>query len=90
MTTTNNLIAIVTGGNRGLGKSTAQQLAAQGVDVIFTYRQNVTEANAVVTQIEALGRRAVALHGQVFFCVQANRPTSAAVNCLGTGGGDDD
>jgi NAD(P)-dependent dehydrogenase (short-subunit alcohol dehydrogenase family) len=59
--TTPIAIAIVTGGSRGLGKSTALHLAAQGVDVILTYRSQAAEAQAVVSQIETLGRRAVAL-----------------------------
>lgn len=54
-------IAIVTGGSRGLGKSMALHLAAQGTDIILTYRSQAAEAQAVVAQIEALGRRAVAL-----------------------------
>jgi len=54
-------IAFITGGSRGLGRSTALHLAARGVDVILTYRSNVAEAQAVVGQIEALGRRALAL-----------------------------
>jgi NAD(P)-dependent dehydrogenase (short-subunit alcohol dehydrogenase family) len=54
-------IAIVTGGSRGLGKNTALHLARRGTDVILTYRSQQAEALAVVAQIEALGRRAVAL-----------------------------
>lgn len=54
-------IALITGGNRGLGRSTALQLARDGVDVILTYRANADEAAEVVTAIEAAGRKAVAL-----------------------------
>jgi NAD(P)-dependent dehydrogenase (short-subunit alcohol dehydrogenase family) len=54
-------IALVTGGSRGLGKDMALKLAQQGIDVILTYRSQQTEAAAVVADIAALGRRAVAL-----------------------------
>jgi NAD(P)-dependent dehydrogenase (short-subunit alcohol dehydrogenase family) len=54
-------IAIITGGSRGLGKNTALHLARRGTDVILTYRSQRDQALAVVAQIEALGRRAVAL-----------------------------
>lgn len=53
-------VAIVTGANRGLGRSTALSLAADGVDVIVTYRSNAAEADAVVSSIAELGRNAVA------------------------------
>lgn len=63
MSTTNTprRIAIVTGGSRGLGKSTALHLARQGDDVIFTYHSQKAQADAVVAEIQALGRKAVAL-----------------------------
>jgi NAD(P)-dependent dehydrogenase (short-subunit alcohol dehydrogenase family) len=54
-------IALVTGGSRGLGKNTTLKLAEKGSDVILTYRSHHDEAEAVVAQIEKLGRRAVAL-----------------------------
>ncbi len=57
----NNKIALVTGGSRGLGKDMALSLARQGVDVILTYRTKKDEADAVVSDIEAAGRKAVAL-----------------------------
>jgi len=61
MTTQPSPIALVTGGSRGLGRNTALKLAAQGTDVILTYRSNRADAEAVVAQIEAAGRAAVAL-----------------------------
>jgi len=54
-------IALVTGGSRGLGKSMALSLAQKGIDVVLTYHSQQAEAEAVVTEIKALGRRAAAL-----------------------------
>jgi len=61
MNTATTRIALITGASRGLGRNTALKLAASGVDVILTYKGSENEAHAVVKQIEALGRRAVAL-----------------------------
>ena len=54
-------IALITGGSRGLGRNAALHLAAQGVDVIVTYRSQAGEAAAVVAEAERLGARAAAL-----------------------------
>lgn len=53
-------IALVTGGNRGLGKNAALKIAQKGLDVIITYRSNKEEADAVVSEIKAMGQNAVA------------------------------
>jgi NAD(P)-dependent dehydrogenase (short-subunit alcohol dehydrogenase family) len=54
-------IALVTGASRGLGRNMAEQIAAQGTDVILTYRSQRAEAEAVAASLEAKGRRAAAL-----------------------------
>ncbi|WP_330961146.1 SDR family NAD(P)-dependent oxidoreductase [Photobacterium sp. 53610] len=54
-------IAIITGGSRGLGKNTALAMARKGIDIIVTYRNKESEAASVVSEIQALGRNAVAL-----------------------------
>jgi NAD(P)-dependent dehydrogenase (short-subunit alcohol dehydrogenase family) len=51
-------IALITGGSRGLGRNTALALAAKGKDVVITYHSQKGEADAVVAEIEALGRKA--------------------------------
>jgi NAD(P)-dependent dehydrogenase (short-subunit alcohol dehydrogenase family) len=54
-------IAIVTGGSRGLGRSTVLSLARRGVGSIFTYHANRAEAEKVVGLAAEAGRKAVAL-----------------------------
>ncbi|WP_339648414.1 SDR family oxidoreductase [Halopseudomonas pelagia] len=54
-------ITLVTGSSRGLGRNTALHIAKQGGDVVVTYHRRSDKANAVVAEIEALGRQAVAL-----------------------------
>ncbi|WP_207460275.1 SDR family oxidoreductase [Azospirillum sp. SYSU D00513] len=54
-------IALVTGASRGLGRNTALSIARRGGDVVLTYRSRAEEARATVAEIEALGRKAVAL-----------------------------
>ncbi|GAA4741988.1 SDR family NAD(P)-dependent oxidoreductase [Flavisolibacter ginsenosidimutans] len=54
-------IALVTGGSRGLGRDMALSLARKGLDIILTYRSKKEEADEVVKQIEALGRKALSL-----------------------------
>ena len=54
-------IALVTGASRGLGRNTALSIARRGGDVILTYHSRGEDADAVVAEIAALGRKAVAL-----------------------------
>ncbi len=54
-------VAIVTGGSRGLGRSTVLALAKRGVQSIFTWNRASQEAEAVIAQAAALGVKAVAL-----------------------------
>ena len=61
MTSSSPRIALITGASRGLGRSAALHLAAQGVQLIITYKDNAGPAQEVVAQIKALGSRAVAL-----------------------------
>ena len=51
-------VAVITGGSRGLGRNTAVNLARRGVNVIFTYRSNQKEADSLIREVEAMGRKA--------------------------------
>jgi NAD(P)-dependent dehydrogenase (short-subunit alcohol dehydrogenase family) len=63
--TGSGLVSLVTGGGRGIGRSTVLALAERGNDVIFTYVSQETAAVAVVAEVERLGRRAAALRVDV-------------------------
>jgi NAD(P)-dependent dehydrogenase (short-subunit alcohol dehydrogenase family) len=54
-------ISLITGASRGLGRNTALHLASRGGDVIVTYLSRADAAEALVAEIRALGRQAVAL-----------------------------
>ncbi|RON47541.1 SDR family NAD(P)-dependent oxidoreductase [Pseudomonas frederiksbergensis] len=57
----NRKIALITGASRGLGKSAALHLVAQGIDIIGTYNSRADKAQALVAEIESLGGRAAML-----------------------------
>jgi 3-oxoacyl-[acyl-carrier protein] reductase len=57
--------ALVTGGSRGIGKAISLRLARQGADVAFSYKGNAEAAKATAAEIEAIGKDARAIRGDV-------------------------
>ncbi|WJH33241.1 3-oxoacyl-[acyl-carrier-protein] reductase [Paenibacillus aurantius] len=64
--------ALVTGASRGIGRAIALGLAEAGADVAVNYAGSESAAEAVVREIEAMGRRA--------FKIQANVADSGQVD----------
>ena len=58
-------VALVTGGGRGIGQAIALSLAEAGADVAVNYRRDGEAAEAVVKEIEGMGRKAKAYQASV-------------------------
>ena len=56
---------VITGGARGIGRATARLAACHGWDIAINYRQRADAAGALVAELGALGRRAVAIQADV-------------------------
>jgi glucose 1-dehydrogenase len=93
-------VAVVTGGDSGIGRAIAVEFAKHGADVLVTYLHDRAGAAETVRLIEEAGRRGVASHtdqrdpkavAKLFEEVEAKLGTPfILVNNAGTGGGDGD
>jgi 3-oxoacyl-[acyl-carrier protein] reductase len=75
--------AVVTGGSRGIGRAACLLLARAGADVALGYRLNRTAAEGVVAEIQRLGRKALAIQGDLSRRKDAEALMRAALDALG-------
>lgn len=76
-------VALVTGGNRGIGRAIALALAEAGADVAINYRTHADEAREVCAAIEGQGRRGVAVQADVAMADDVTRLVSEVEATLG-------
>jgi glucose 1-dehydrogenase len=82
-------VAIVTGGDQGIGRAIALRLAAEGADIAFCYHTNRAGAQEVVNRIEGAadartGRRALALQADISDTAQARTFITSAFDRFGS------
>jgi 3-oxoacyl-[acyl-carrier protein] reductase len=76
-------IALVTGSSQGIGRATALRLAQSGADIIVNYRNNAGAAAEVKEQVEASGRRCIAVQADVSQEEDVNRLFAEATSAVG-------
>lgn len=52
--------ALITGGSRGIGAALVKEFAAQGADIAFSYRSSKEQADALIAELQPLGRKILA------------------------------
>ena len=58
-------VVVITGASRGIGAATARLAAQRGHDVCVNFRADESAADAVVADVHAAGRRAIAVQADV-------------------------
>ena len=76
-------VAIVTGGDSGLGRGIATQLAEAGASVVVNYHQNEAKAAETIHEIEDHGGQAISFRGDVASEEYVDRLVAAAVSAFG-------
>jgi len=75
--------AVVTGGGRGIGRAICLGYAKEGADVIVNYATRDQPALEVVAMIQKMGRKAVAMKGNVALRADAERIIQSSIDHFG-------
>jgi 3-oxoacyl-[acyl-carrier protein] reductase len=75
--------AVVTGASRGIGRGIALELARRGMDVVINYNSGAEAANTLVSEIESMGARALAVQADVSDFEAAGRLIKEAEETFG-------
>ena len=75
--------AIITGGDSGIGRAVAIAYAREGADVLISYLEEHEDAEATKQLVEAAGRKAVLVAGDIQDAAHCRKIIEKAVSELG-------
>ena len=76
--------AVVTGGSQGIGAAASLELAREGANICLTYRKHEAEAKKYAEEIQALGRKALALQCDISSFAEAEKVVKSAAEEFGS------
>ncbi|MET4158162.1 NAD(P)-dependent dehydrogenase (short-subunit alcohol dehydrogenase family) [Agromyces sp. PvR057] len=80
----NRPVTIITGGSRGIGAAIAVRLAAEGHDLVLTYRDRIADAESVKAECEAAGAQVLLVQVDMDDLDAAAQVVPAAIERFGT------
>jgi len=79
----NGKVALISGGDSGIGRAVAVAFAAQGADVGILYLEETSDARETVRVVESLGRKAVSIRGDVGREALCRRAVATVIKAFG-------
>jgi 3-oxoacyl-[acyl-carrier protein] reductase len=78
-----NKVAVITGSARGLGKAIAERYAALGASIVINYSRDKASADEVVSNIQAMGAKVIAIQADVSKVAEIERLFTEARQAFG-------
>lgn len=78
-----NLVALVTGSSRGIGRSIALRYAQEGADIVVNYSKDEEGGKQTVADIQKLGRKVIAIRADLAKVSEVQRLVDGAISQMG-------
>ncbi|AWB43220.1 NAD(P)-dependent oxidoreductase [Paenibacillus sp. CAA11] len=76
-------VAVITGGDSGIGRAVAVAFAKEGADIVIAYLYEVSDAKVTQNAVEQLGQRCIAIKTDLRLKENCNSVIRDALHCFG-------